>query len=53
MTYFKMPGGLKVQLYQPRYVKKSARKTVAKKAAAKTPRKSAAKTRKAPKKAKR
>ena len=24
VTYFKMPGGLKVQLYQPRYVKKWA-----------------------------
>ena len=24
VTYFKMPGGLKVQLYQPRYTKKSA-----------------------------
>jgi hypothetical protein len=26
VTYFKMPGSLKVQLYQPRYVKKSAEK---------------------------
>jgi catechol 2,3-dioxygenase-like lactoylglutathione lyase family enzyme len=26
VTYFKMPGGLKVQLYQPRYVKKSSAK---------------------------
>src|SRR3954468_13210477 len=23
VTYFKMPGGMKVQLYQPRYMKKS------------------------------
>ena len=26
VTHFKMPGGLEVQLYQPRYVKNSARK---------------------------
>jgi catechol 2,3-dioxygenase-like lactoylglutathione lyase family enzyme len=26
VTHFKMPGGLVVQLYQPRYTKKSARK---------------------------
>jgi hypothetical protein len=26
VTHFKMPGGLDVQLYQPRYVKNSARK---------------------------
>jgi catechol 2,3-dioxygenase-like lactoylglutathione lyase family enzyme len=25
VTYFKMPGGLKVQLYQPRYVKKATK----------------------------
>jgi len=31
VTYFKMPGEVIVQLYQPRYVKKSAAKAAAKK----------------------
>jgi Glyoxalase/Bleomycin resistance protein/Dioxygenase superfamily len=53
VTYFRMPGGLKVQLYQPRYVKKSAMKPATKKKAAKTRKKAVAKKRKSVKKAKR
>jgi hypothetical protein len=34
VTYFSIPGGLKVQLYEPKYVKRAAKKPVAKAKAA-------------------
>ena len=53
VTYFNMPGGLKVQFYQPRYVKKSAKSAVRKKVVVKQRKKTAAKARKPAKKVKR
>lgn len=36
VTYFKAPGGIKVQLYEPRYVKGKGRGSAARKSAAKS-----------------
>src|SRR5262245_5402730 len=52
VTHFKVPGGFEVQLYQPRYVKRTEKKPAAKKPAAKKPaaKKAAAKKKPARKK---
>jgi len=42
VTYFTAPGGIKVQLYEPRYVKKQSRRSTAKQSSTK---KSSSKTR--------
>jgi predicted enzyme related to lactoylglutathione lyase len=55
VTYFTMPGGIEVQLYEPKYAKKGKRKDAARKrepaAAAKGKRKKATKAKPAPKRA--
>jgi predicted enzyme related to lactoylglutathione lyase len=50
VTHFTAPGGIKVQLYEPRYAKQKARNAGAKAAARKAGTKKAAKKKSAPKK---
>ncbi|MCC6572309.1 MAG: VOC family protein [Planctomycetes bacterium] len=45
VTFFKAPGGITIQLYEPKYSKKPAKKSAAKKSAAKKPAKKAGKNR--------
>ena len=49
VTYFTAPGGITVQLYEPRYQKGTGRKPAAKRAAVKKPARRAAAKRTAPK----